>query len=351
MITYLITTTLLSWIGWLLYIAFVRNKATLYQQKLFIYAVLVLSLTVPLVMARGPLFHPHPEVKPMGWANSINPIALQSYCKCESPDYTHRIHYRANAAYQFLFTYKEILLWTVLLAIGGVLIHFGLQLQYLRKLIKNASKEIRSLDGQSFYLLFPQKEHAVGAFGFRHKYIIWQEGLSELTLQEQEAIFRHELSHLRQYNTFEKFVLRIIQCLWILNPAFYLFRKELHLLSECMADQASLQQLSPKAYAQLLIKVQEGLLAPLATYLKGSVLSVRIHRLIQPQRPSRLAFPVASVLLLFAQLFLVQPVVSNVSQTLDEFQTMEKIYHQTPDSEEAIYCTDCETVCTPDVDY
>ncbi|MEO0641633.1 MAG: hypothetical protein AAFY70_18005, partial [Bacteroidota bacterium] len=73
--------------------------------------------------------------------------------------------------------------------------------------------------------------------------------------------------------------------------------------------------------------------------------------LIQPQRPSRLAFPVASVLLLFAQLFLVQPVVSNVSQTLDEFQTMEKIYHQTPDSEEAIYCTDCETVCTPDVDY
>ncbi|MEL6134446.1 MAG: M56 family metallopeptidase [Bacteroidota bacterium] len=351
MITYLTATTLLSWIGWLLFIGLVRNKASFQQQKLFIYGVLVLSLSLPLIMARGPLFHPHPEVKPMGWVHAIDPVALQTYCKCESPDYTHRIHYRANAAYQFLFTYKQTLLWIVLIAIGGVLIHFGLQLRYLQRLIKHSRKVIQTLDGQSFYLLYPSENHAVGAFGFRHKYIIWQENLSELSQAEQEAIFRHELSHLRQYNTLEKFILRVIQCLWILNPAFYLLRKELHLLSECLADQATLPHMSPKSYAQLLIRVQEGLLSPLTAHLKGSELSVRIHRLIQPHQPSRLAFPLGFVLLLSTQLFLVQPVVSNVSQTLDELQTYEKIYHQTPDSEEAIYCTDCETVCTPDIDY
>ena len=127
------------------------------------------------------------------------------------------------------------------------------------------------------------RPHSVGTFWLGKSYLIWQEQLGTLTEQELHAVYRHELSHIQQGNTFEKAALRLIQCLWCWHPVFYLVRKELTLLSEFLADEAGASVLpKPQAYAHLLLNLQVLKSLPLAQHFQQSQLRKRIERLLQP---------------------------------------------------------------------
>ena len=206
------------------------------------------------------------------------------------------------------------------------------------------------MNGVDFYLLTPRRTLGAGAFQLRQKYIVWQEGMADLNAAEQSAIFRHELSHLAQYNTLEKAILRLIQCFWFFHPVFYYFRKELELISECIADQAGSKAMPhPRRYAELLLKLKSQQFVPLVQYFRGGILKLRVQSLLQEQRPFKGLALIVFVGLASIQLYLINPLSAQIAETLYELETYEEIYHKvSPQTEEAVYCTDCNTVCQPE---
>ncbi|MEZ4827456.1 MAG: M56 family metallopeptidase [Bacteroidia bacterium] len=353
MINFILTSIFLSGIAWLVYVFFIRNKVSLRGQKGFIYFSISASLLLPLTVASGESYFPAPNhsVKPLSFGQRIEPTELRQYCRCENPDYSHRIRYRANTVYNFLFDYKLWLEGFIASAVGILLLHFCAQVVFLMRLAKNSNKERVVVDGQPFFLLFTRRKLGIGAFRLTDNYIIWQEDMKDLPEDERKAVFLHELSHLHQYNTLEKAILRIIQCIWFANPGFYFFRNELDFISECIADSRGAQALSSRNhYAGLLLKMKSLQHVQLVQHFKGNVLRRRIEMLIrEPETSRRFSFYPGILLLLIAQLMLVRPVSAQVSLTLHSLETYEEIYHKiTPGQTDAIYCTDCETVCSPE---
>ena len=356
MINYIITSVSLSLIGWLIYMLLVRKKASVAQRKSFIYFSLAGSLLLPLtVQHSAPILKPTAKVTPLQFGMPIDQQHLQQYCRCQNPDYSHRIKYRTNAYYNFLLSHKSWLANGIFIAISLVLLTFFAQLMYLRYLVRKSEREEWEIEGMRFLLLKTPKNHGVGAFQLINRYIIWQDEMELLTDREMDAILRHELSHLRQYNTFEKAALRIIQCFWFINPVFYFFRKELDLLSECLADEKGSQMMeNRKAYAQLLLKLKSLQSLSLVQPFKGSSLRRRIEYLVGKSNNTsrnKTAFYFGFMLLISLQVFMVSPLSAQVDQTIRELETYEQIYHKVdPGENEAVYCQDCETVCTPEME-
>jgi len=350
MITYLFTSILLSLLGAAIYWA-VRGYASPIQRKRLIYTLLAGSLLLPLfsVHTQPPILKPTPHIRPLHFGARVDHSNVQQYCRCESPDYSHWIEYRANAHYNFLLEYKHWVGYGIAIAIGAVLLLLGVQLLYLRHLVNRSQSLPHTYRNESFILLKPHRPIGIGAFWLGKSYIVWEEPLSGLTTEEREAIFAHELSHLKQQNTLEKACFRLLQCLWFANPVFYFLRKELDLLSEFIADQAGSNSLGGvKAYAALLIKLKTLQASPAVSPLTGSVLRLRIEQLVQPA-PIKPAYAwLALPIILSLQMLIVTPLKAQVSTTLKDLETYEEIYEHAPSQPEVIYCPDCETVCTPE---
>ncbi|MDX2247033.1 MAG: M56 family metallopeptidase [Bacteroidia bacterium] len=354
MITFIFTSILLSAIAWAIYFFLVRKKTTPRRQKGFIYFSLAGSLLLPLTVSQHtPSFlSPNRAVKPLAFGQQIEPSHLKQYCRCENPNYAHRIRYRANAGYNFLFDYKEWVSGIIFASVGFLILHFIMQVFFLRYLVKTSEKKPVELEGMTFFLLSTQKRLGVGAFRLKNKFIIWQPDMQHLSTEELSAVFRHELSHLRQWNTLEKTILKVIQCFWFVNPVFYFFRRELDFLSECIADEAGAKALPhPREYARLLLKLKSQQYLPIVQHFRGNSLRRRIEVLLGSSSvQTRFSFFPGLLILFFLQGIFVQPLSARISRTLYELETYEEIYHKVvPGQTSAVYCTDCETVCVPDL--
>ncbi|MEZ4774331.1 MAG: M56 family metallopeptidase [Bacteroidia bacterium] len=353
MISFIFTSILLSAVAWLLYFFLIRGKATYSQQKGFIYFSLAASLLLPLTVSFEADYFPapNPTVKPLAFGQKIDHSQLTHYCRCENPNYSHRISYRANSWYNFLFDYKNWVGGIISLAVGALVMSFFLQLLFLIHLVHSSEKKQIVLQNTRFFLLKTRKRLGTGAFRLKDKFIIWQPEMDSLSENELHAVFLHELSHLHQWNTLEKAILKMIQCFWFANPFFYFFREELDFLSECIADAEGARAFSNrKAYANLLLNLKSLQHIPLVQHFKGNSLRRRIETLLTDTTTSSpgLGFLPGLMLVLTLQILMVQPVSATVSQTIHDLETYEEIYHKiVPGQTEAVYCTDCETVCFP----
>ncbi|MEM7655948.1 MAG: M56 family metallopeptidase [Bacteroidota bacterium] len=352
MISYLITSSILLLPAWLLYRLVLQHRANAIQRKSFLYLAIMGSLVAPLSGGWGSWELPQPDPvaasHPFGY--KIEQGHLQQYCRCENPNYGHRVQYRANIWYQLLLENKHWLGWLVLAAMAWSALRLLWQVNYLRRLVRHAELESQEIDGQKFFLLYSPDTSGVGAFQLRHAYLIWDEQLAHLTPEERTAVFRHELSHLRQYNTLEKAGLSLVQCIWFFHPLFYWIRRELDLLSEFIADHAAADLMpNRKAYAHLLLKIKSQQLEPLVAGFAHQALRQRIEFLLgQRQRMPLLVWLLGLLLFASIQLMAGHPLSSQVERQLSHLQTYEKISQQVhADTKAAVYCTDCETVCTP----
>lgn len=351
MAVYLITSVSLSISGWLIYLGLLRSRGSAPQRKVFLYVLVIGSLLLPFsfwphLTQQAPAGLAPPTVK---WPRAVTQGELQQFCRCEKPNLSHRIHYQTNATYNLLLNHKHWLTYGVMGAVGFTLLFFMLQVAYLYRLVRQATQQPITIAGQPCTLLTPHRPLGIGAFWLGQPYLIWQEGLSGLTTAEREAIYRHEWSHLQQRNTLEKGALRLLQCLWWFNPVLYLLRRELDLLSEMIADEAGQQALpSHKVYAQLLLRLQALRADPRLSPFTGSQLKRRIQALLQPQVAPPRRLYLATGLSLVLQGTLASPLAQHVERTLAEVAAYEAVYQQAPSLQEAIYCQDCETICTPE---
>ncbi|MEZ4685205.1 MAG: M56 family metallopeptidase [Bacteroidia bacterium] len=355
MISWLITSILLSWTGLAVYQFLVRRRGSAWQRKWFLYSIIAVSLLLPALLRPindKPILLPEEhEVVAFGQQWHGTDMHLKHYCKCEKPNLSHRIRYRTHHWYNVLLEYKSLILMTILGAMLLVLLRLVFQYRYLFILKKNARLETRTMADGTIIILHPDKKIGVGAFQLLGKpYVIWQPEMDSLSSAEINAIISHEISHLRQFNTLERAMLKLLQCIWLLNPGFYFFQNELDLLSELIADAAGSRTMnSRKAYAQLLLSLKMGQRRQLVSGFKtGGRLATRIRFLLQHPQRHHWAWPLCALLIVFAADLLSAPRLNaQVNTTLRELATYEEICREYPSREEVIYCRDCETVCLP----
>lgn len=355
MISWLITSILLSWTGLTVYLLLVRRRGSAWQRKWFLYAIIGASLILPALLrpvSDKPIALPEEyAVVAFGQQWHGTDMHLKHFCECEQPNFSHRIRYRTHHWYNVLLEYKYWILGVILTAMMLVLVRLVFQYRYLFMLKKNGRLENRSLDEGDIVILHPEKRIGAGAFQLMGKpYIIWQPEMDHLENSEVNAILSHEYSHLRQYNTLERAGLKLLQCIWLLNPAFYFLQNELDLISELIADEAGSKAMnSRKAYAQLLLNLKVGQRTGLVSGFKtGGRLGTRIRFLLKKNNKPHWALPLMALMLVFGADILTAPRLNaQVDTTLRELATYEEICREYPAEEEVIYCQDCETVCHP----
>jgi hypothetical protein len=355
MISWLITSILLSWAGLTVYLMLVRRRGSAWHRKWFLYAVIAASLVLPALLrpvSDEPIVLPQEfAVVAFGQKWHGTDMHLKHFCKCEQPNLSHRIRYRTHHWYNILLDYKHAILGVVFTAMILVLISLIFQYRYLFLLKKNGRLSSRSIQEGEIFILRPNKRIGAGAFQLMGKpYIIWQPEMDQLEANQVNGILSHEYSHLRQYNTLERAVLKLLQCVWLLNPAFYFFQNELDLISELIADEAGSKAMnSRKAYAQLLLSLKVGQRAHLVSGFKtGGRLATRIRFLLKKPGKTHWIVAILALCVVFGVDVMSAPRLNaQVDTTLRELATYEEICREYPTEEEVIYCQDCETVCKP----
>ena len=281
LISYIILTYILLTLGLGFYWFFVRNRFSSSRQRLVLLSILGLSSLLPLlfcvidsssptIVAVEPEVH-SPETYfieqnvlidfcPTGElleACYQEAITVEQFCNCDEIEKSNLLYYKSNTWYNWL-SWQEWTLGKGLLIVSlGVLLFLSLNILYLCSLVSRSRKENIEIDEQTFVLLYPPKPLSVASFRLWNRYIIWQKEMEQLSVMEREAIYRHEIAHINQLDTWVKISINLLQILWVLHPGFYLVRQEIERLHEYFADERALLYWGDsKAYASMLLKMK-----------------------------------------------------------------------------------------------
>lgn len=347
MISIALTALILHFLAIGLYLIVRRGMPT-QARRWVLHLGLASAILIPILLPFEP---PAISSEDVGVFGRISHQQLEAFCKCESPDFSHRVLFRTYAIGKWLTEATPF--WLILsgLLAGFWLIRLTIACRNLNRLVRTGTSSKLSDDISE---LHPQASQPTSAFWWGRAYVILGEDTSSLTSIEKEAVLSHELSHLSQKNTLEQILIRIIGVIWFWNPFIWWMKWELIWLSECQADEAGAEVLGRKAYASLLIKLHTdpiSIVQPLESRLK-SMIYRRIRRLTtNPQASTSListGFKASFVILV--QLLVIGPVSAGVNQTLSSWNVHRQVADLPEEPDEVIYCQDCETVCTPDME-
>lgn len=361
MITFLLLTYLLSCAGVLLYYL-LRKRLDFANQKFALLAIVFLSLAIPLyfmgnsndvteeVLASNHYafsaatftdFCPKEDVLDACYMLAQNE---SEFCNCETIAKENLLMYHSSFWYN-LFLFQERAFANIL-GIGAllILVLLGVRLTYLLGLIYRSRKQSIELAGKKYIILKSDEHTGAGSFHLFKKYIIWQEDMESLSRADCQSILWHEVSHIRQRDTWIKIGVNFLQIFWVLNPAFYFIKKELDALSEYLADQYAIlkTQCSAKDYAMLLLRMTEHETPALAYAFKRGELKDRIKQILDQPSPQKvfwripLALGLASVFALFT--YGTQPVIETQVNKLKVYESMAAKQSTTGQN---VFCAEC----------
>lgn len=316
MLTFLFISYLLSGIGYLIYIAFIKNRVSLKAQKNSLHFILLACFAIPFLVHSYLNANPGktqetkliqeefvqvcdnfcPDEEEINLCYDVA-ITTSDFCNCATVEKENLIVYHSNTYYNF-FVYnvdtmrKAVLLTCILFAI--ILMVKIISLQYI---IFISDKRNVTIDGEQYIILEPNINLPVASFRLFKKYIIWEASLNQLNKQEQAAIMYHEIAHIKNFDTWWKIIENVLITVWLVNPVYYLICKDFKKLSEFIADEYAVHKTqNKKFYASLLLKMQRQYLtlkkpAPLVHAFRAtsgkSLLKARIEKIIlQPSLKS-----------------------------------------------------------------
>jgi hypothetical protein len=102
---------------------------------------------------------------------------------------------------------------------------------------------------QDFYFIETHVKQA--PFSFLNN-LFWRQGMP-LTDDIGKKIFKHELTHIRQYHSYDKLFTQIVFCIFWMNPFYWLIQKELDTIHEFIADAASIEDGDAESFALMLL--------------------------------------------------------------------------------------------------
>ncbi len=100
-------------------------------------------------------------------------------------------------------------------------------------------------------ILFIDTPHSDAPFSF-FNWLFWNEK-TQLQSVEGQQIFRHEHYHISSKHTLDIIFMEIVLCIFWFNPMFYIYRKEMKVIQEFLADKYAVEKDDRANYARLLV--------------------------------------------------------------------------------------------------
>jgi TonB family protein len=118
-------------------------------------------------------------------------------------------------------------------------------------LIKRLTRQGQQTSYDSYLLIrHPQVKSTFSFFGN----IFWGEELTPDS-EEGKQVLRHELEHVQGRHTADKLFLQLVCAILWFNPFFHLFKRELAMVHEFLADKAAASENAPDDYARTLLQM------------------------------------------------------------------------------------------------
>ncbi len=373
MLSYIILTYILCILGGLFYWFILRRKLSTGDQKSVLLSLVVFSLVVPLFFIQSTIITPallqdgKPIVQntnkdfyileesvfidfcPVGEVLETcyqQAITSEDFCHCENIQKENLLYYQEKPFYNFL-TWQETAFWKILAFAGFViLLTLFCNVLYLNWLIFKSKKEKRVLDGKPYTILHPPKSLSVASFRLIDSYIIWQDEMDYLEEEEQDGILFHEISHIRQFDTWIKITLNVLNMLWVVNPVFYLMKKEIDRLNEYIADEFAVEKVGDaKNYASLLFKMKTAQQLSLTQGFKkqSSFFKQRIkHILADKQESNRYSINVVNIgIIICCFVVTSQKTYPIIDQQIDKLKIYQTLSEHNIETGQTTFCKLC----------
>lgn len=359
MLNYLLLTYFLSLVGWLIYKLLWARSSQHRLRKILSQSILICSIIIPLLVISWMNYSEtqKPEIQEQTFLEVCHTFcpteesldlcyteAVQTvdFCNCVAVSRDNILVYTSNSYYDFLLSGQSVILRSsAFIALALILLLF-LRISYLMYVIRISEKRIVQIDGVELVILNNNRSLSVGAFRLHKNYIIWQKEMDELDSFERQSILRHELSHIKQHDTWWRILLNLLQIIWVANPFYYLWKSELDKLSEFIADEyAILHSGHRKMYAQLLIKMKRRQNMALVSAFKDNFFQRRIENILDfPSDKKRSPWPrVFFIILIFsAATLLSSKSLSHGFQKMEIYKNLESQHSSTGQS---IFCKEC----------
>ncbi|SHL91481.1 M56 family metallopeptidase [Chitinophaga sp. CF418] len=118
-------------------------------------------------------------------------------------------------------------------------------------MIKRLTRQGEQTNFNNYLLIrHPQIKSTFSFFGN----IFWGEELTPDS-EEGKQVLRHELEHVQGRHTADKLLLQLVCAIFWFNPFFHLFKRELAMVHEFLADKAAAAENAPDEYARTLLQM------------------------------------------------------------------------------------------------
>lgn len=227
---YLLKVVLCSGILFLYYHFALRNKLFHQWNRFYLLAVVLLSLTIPLLQFT--YLHPQKNGGPIQLLQAVQSADM----------YMEEIYIyssRSFSAEQWASLVYALISAIILLS---VIISMAKLYSILRR------HQVQKINNIKFI-----GTHEKGTpFSF-FRFIFWNNQIDIHSITGQH-IFQHELVHVKEGHTFDKLFIQIILVVFWCNPLFWLIRRELQLIHEFIADKKAIQQHDTAAFAAMILQ-------------------------------------------------------------------------------------------------
>jgi hypothetical protein len=268
LVSYLIRSLLISGLMLGYYLAVLRNRKLHSFNRVWLLTALLASLVLPLI-----------RMDWLTWHTAARPMAVLI-----TATGTH-----STAAKTFSAPAIAV---TVCAAVSLVLLVI-LGLRILRVYRLRRGHETQRIEG----CVLIKVQDLRAPFSFL-KNLFWQEG-ADIHDPVQRRIFDHELAHIRGGHTYDTLFAQSLAAVFWMNPFYWLIRRELQMVHEFIADDASIAPGDLETFARMLLQAYDGgrYLDPSHSFY-FSPIKRRLHMINSSKSPSRWRMAMALPVLL-----------------------------------------------------
>lgn len=229
---YMLKVIICSGILFAYYWIFLRNKIFHGYNRFYLLASILLSLVLPILKINF--------WQPAGQQNQAIRI-LQTVSVGD--DYMSRVvisgtesSWKAENLYMIVYILVSVIFLVALLR----------TLFLIRTLLKNYP--VQHIEEVAFI----NTQHQSTPFSFL-KYIFWNSDIDMDTITGKQ-IFKHEVAHIQQKHTHDKLFVNIVLIFYWCNPFFWLYRRELNMIHEFIADKKAVEDSDTAAFAAMILQ-------------------------------------------------------------------------------------------------
>jgi len=230
---YLLKVIICSGILYAYYWLLLRNKVFHKYNRFYLMLSVILSLSLPLIKIT---FWQSRAEQPA----AVKVLQVVSY----GDDYMDNITISSSSVNSFDVT--QLYPFVYLLVSFILLIVFVHTLLVIFRLLKKYP--VQSIDRISFI----NTDAKSTPFSFLN-YIFWNHHIDMETTTGNQ-IFKHELAHVQEGHTYDKLFINIILIFFWCNPFYWLYRKELNMIHEFIADKKAVEDSDTEAFAAMILQ-------------------------------------------------------------------------------------------------